>query len=117
MSRMGFKIIAIVEWDGAVYNANGLDIEELMAHRRETGSIVDFPEGENMDREAGSVSRMRRPAAGRERERDHFAQCASSPRDAFFAKARTDRRQPLPMRFWQKRKSSSFRTSWRTPAA
>ncbi len=52
MSRMGFKIIAIVEWDGAVYNASGLDIEKLFAHRRETGSIVDFPEGENMDREA-----------------------------------------------------------------
>src|SRR6202050_1825428 len=26
MSRAGFKIVCIVEWDGAVYNANGLDI-------------------------------------------------------------------------------------------
>jgi glutamate dehydrogenase (NAD(P)+) len=51
MSRAGFKIIAIVEWDGAVYNANGLDIERLFAHRRETGSILDFAEGENMDRD------------------------------------------------------------------
>ncbi|HYI92873.1 MAG TPA: Glu/Leu/Phe/Val dehydrogenase [Bryobacteraceae bacterium] len=51
MSRMGFKIIAIIEWDGAVYNAGGLDVEALFAHRRETGSIVDFPDGENMDRE------------------------------------------------------------------
>jgi glutamate dehydrogenase (NAD(P)+) len=51
MSRMGFRIVAIVEWDGAVYNAGGLDIEKLFQHRHETGSIVDFPEGENMDRE------------------------------------------------------------------
>ena len=51
MSRAGFKIVAIVEWDGAVYNPNGLDIERLFEHRRETGSILDFPEGENMDRE------------------------------------------------------------------
>ena len=50
MSRMGFKIVAVIEWDGAVYNSNGLDIESLMQHRRETGSIVDFAEGENIDR-------------------------------------------------------------------
>ncbi len=50
MKRAGFKIISIVEWDGAVYNPNGLDIEKLMAHRKETGSIVDFAEAENMDR-------------------------------------------------------------------
>jgi glutamate dehydrogenase (NAD(P)+) len=50
MSRMGFKIIAVIEWDGAVYNSHGLDIENLMQHRRETGSITDFAEGENIDR-------------------------------------------------------------------
>jgi glutamate dehydrogenase (NAD(P)+) len=50
MSRAGFRIIAIVEYDAAVYNANGLDIEALMEHRRETGSIADFPGGENVDR-------------------------------------------------------------------
>ena len=43
MAAQGFKIIAIVEYDGAVYNPNGLDIEALMAHRKETGSIADFP--------------------------------------------------------------------------
>ncbi len=51
MSRAGFKIIALIEYDGAVYNSNGLDIRALAEHRRHTGSIVDFPEAENMDRE------------------------------------------------------------------
>ena len=51
MSREGFRIVAIIEWDGAVYNPAGLDVEALMKHRKETGSITDFPDGENMDRD------------------------------------------------------------------
>jgi glutamate dehydrogenase (NAD(P)+) len=51
MANAGFKIIAIVEYDGAVYNAQGLDIAALSAHRKETGSIVNFAGGENIDRE------------------------------------------------------------------
>jgi len=50
MSRVGFKIIAIIEYDVAVVNKNGLDIERLMKHRADTGSIRDFPGAENMDR-------------------------------------------------------------------
>jgi glutamate dehydrogenase (NAD(P)+) len=51
MAEAGFRIISIIEWDGAVLNRNGLDIEALMQHRRETGSIRDFPGAETMDRE------------------------------------------------------------------
>ena len=42
MERAGFKMIAIVEYDGAVYNDKGLDIRALAAHRQKTGSVVDF---------------------------------------------------------------------------
>lgn len=48
MVRRGFKIVSIIEWDGAVYNANGLDIEALMEHRKETGSVLDFPGADNI---------------------------------------------------------------------
>src|SRR3954451_15385940 len=51
MARQGFRIMGIIEFDGAVCNPKGLDIEGLMKHRRETGSIVDFPEAENIDRD------------------------------------------------------------------
>jgi glutamate dehydrogenase (NAD(P)+) len=51
MARSGFKIISIVEYDGAVYNTKGLDIPALMKHRKGTGSILDFPGGENIDRD------------------------------------------------------------------
>jgi glutamate dehydrogenase (NAD(P)+) len=51
MARRGFKIVSIIEHDGAVYNGKGLDIELLMQHRNQTGSIVDFPMAETIDRE------------------------------------------------------------------
>ena len=51
MERAGFKVIAIVEYDGAVYNNQGLDIRALQEHRRKTGSVVDFAGGENLDRD------------------------------------------------------------------
>lgn len=50
MSRLGYRIICIVEYDGAVFNAAGLDIEALMEHRKETGSIRQFAGGEDMDK-------------------------------------------------------------------
>ena len=52
MARKGFKIVCIVEYDGAAYNARGLDIEALMQHKKDTGSILDFAGAENMDRNA-----------------------------------------------------------------
>ena len=51
MTRAGFKIICVVEYDGAVYNPNGLNIEGLMKHRHETGSITGFPEAEDIDKD------------------------------------------------------------------
>ena len=50
MSAQGFKIICIIEYDGAVYNPKGLDIAALEQHRQETGSITGFAGGEDMDR-------------------------------------------------------------------
>jgi glutamate dehydrogenase (NAD(P)+) len=50
MSAKGFKIICIIEYDGAVYNPQGLDIAALEKHRKETGSITGFSGGEDMDR-------------------------------------------------------------------
>jgi glutamate dehydrogenase (NAD(P)+) len=51
MSRAGFKIVCIVEYDGAVYNPHGLDVEKLMDHRRETGSIRGFAGSEDVDKD------------------------------------------------------------------
>ena len=49
MARAGFKIVCVIEWDGAVYNRHGIDPEALMKHRQETGSITGYPEAEAID--------------------------------------------------------------------
>jgi glutamate dehydrogenase (NAD(P)+) len=51
MARRGFRVVSIIEYDGAVYNPHGLNIEELMKHRLETGSIRDFAGGEDLDKD------------------------------------------------------------------
>ena len=49
MARAGYKIVCIIEFDGAVYNPHGLDIAALMEHRKETGSVVGFSGAEAID--------------------------------------------------------------------
>lgn len=39
----GAKIIAVAEFEGAIHNPKGLDIDKLVKHRAETGSILKFP--------------------------------------------------------------------------
>jgi glutamate dehydrogenase (NAD(P)+) len=51
MTERGFRIVGIIEYDGAVCNPKGLNIEALRKHRTETGSIVDFAGGETMDKQ------------------------------------------------------------------
>ena len=78
MARAGFKIICIIEYDGAVYNAHGLDIEALMKHRHDTGSITGFAEAEDIDREEALYTGLRSAAARRQGERHHLRQCRSA---------------------------------------
>ncbi len=47
----GYKIIGIAEYDGALFNANGLDISELLEHKARTGSIHSFAEAEAADKD------------------------------------------------------------------
>lgn len=39
----GVKIIGVAEFEGSIYAPEGLDMEALLAFRKETGSIVGFP--------------------------------------------------------------------------
>lgn len=45
----GMKIISVSEYEGAIYSADGIDVEALIRHRAQTGSILDFPGSENME--------------------------------------------------------------------
>lgn len=44
----GSKVVAIAEYEGAIFNANGLNEEEVFQHRKKTGSILNFPGATNL---------------------------------------------------------------------
>lgn len=44
----GSKVIAIAEYEGAIYSENGLNEEEVFQHRKKTGSILNFPGAQNL---------------------------------------------------------------------
>lgn len=44
----GAKVIALAEYEGAIYNVNGLNYEEVFQHRKKTGSILNFPGATNL---------------------------------------------------------------------
>ncbi|WP_143307631.1 Glu/Leu/Phe/Val family dehydrogenase [Chitinophaga vietnamensis] len=39
----GAKVICLIEWDGAIFNENGLNPDAVLKHKKETGSIINFP--------------------------------------------------------------------------
>jgi glutamate dehydrogenase (NAD(P)+) len=39
----GARITALAEYEGAIQSASGLDVDAVVRHRRETGSILGFP--------------------------------------------------------------------------
>jgi glutamate dehydrogenase (NAD(P)+) len=45
----GAKVIAIAEYEGAIYHADGLNEEEVFQHRKKTGSILNFPGATNIE--------------------------------------------------------------------
>ncbi len=50
----GAVIVGLIEYEGAISAPNGLHVEDVMAHRRETNSLLDFPGAENLEhRDAG----------------------------------------------------------------
>ncbi len=45
----GAKLVGLAEIEGAIYDPDGFDIDEVMAHRKETGSILDYEGAQNID--------------------------------------------------------------------
>jgi glutamate dehydrogenase (NAD(P)+) len=49
MHEAGYKIIGIIEVDGAIFNKKGIDMDALWAHREQNRNISGFPEAEKVD--------------------------------------------------------------------
>ena len=45
----GAKIIGLAEYEGAIYNSDGLNVDDVVSHRKETGSILNFPGAKNIE--------------------------------------------------------------------
>ena len=44
----GAKVIALAEYEGAIFNPAGLNEDEVFQHRKKTGSILNFPGATNL---------------------------------------------------------------------
>lgn len=50
-SRAGHDIVAVSDSKGGVYNSNGLDIQKLLEHKKETGSLSGFENSKEITNE------------------------------------------------------------------
>jgi len=46
----GAKVIALAEYEGAIYNEKGFNIDAVFEHRKKTGSILNFRGAKNFDK-------------------------------------------------------------------
>jgi glutamate dehydrogenase (NAD(P)+) len=44
----GAKIVAVSDSKGGIYNKQGLDPNKVLQHKMETGSVINFPQAENI---------------------------------------------------------------------
>ena len=51
----GAVLVGLAEYEGAIASAAGLDLEAVMAHRRETSSLLNFPGATNLARSADAL--------------------------------------------------------------
>ncbi|HTG98907.1 MAG TPA: Glu/Leu/Phe/Val dehydrogenase [Vicinamibacterales bacterium] len=51
LSKIGAKIVAVTDWKGGVYNANGLDVTKMLDYAKQHKTIDGFPGGETIENE------------------------------------------------------------------
>jgi glutamate dehydrogenase (NAD(P)+) len=49
MADDGYKIIGIAEWDGGLFNAGGINVDDLLEYRDRNKTVVGFPGAEAAD--------------------------------------------------------------------
>jgi glutamate dehydrogenase (NAD(P)+) len=51
----GASIVALAEYEGAIYNPKGLDVDAVVAHRKKTGSILNFAGAKNLKKSSEAL--------------------------------------------------------------
>ncbi|GMR10074.1 MAG: Glu/Leu/Phe/Val dehydrogenase [Anaerolineae bacterium] len=49
---VGLKVVAVSDSKGGIYSKDGLDYNDVLAHKQKTGSVIDFPGTESITNEA-----------------------------------------------------------------
>lgn len=55
MQEAGAVLVGLAEYEGAIANPDGLDFEAVVQHRRDSGSILDFPGARNLEASAEAL--------------------------------------------------------------
>jgi glutamate dehydrogenase (NAD(P)+) len=55
LQEAGAILVGLAEYEGAVHDPRGLDLEMVLAHRRDTGSILDYPGAANVQPSADAL--------------------------------------------------------------
>jgi len=51
----GADIVGLAEIEGAIYNPDGFDVDDVVDHRQSTGSILDYPGATNVETSAEAL--------------------------------------------------------------
>ena len=51
----GAIIVGLAEWEGAISNPNGFDVDAVVEHRKRTGSILGFPDAHNFTKNTDAL--------------------------------------------------------------
>jgi glutamate dehydrogenase (NAD(P)+) len=54
-SQHGAKVVALAEYEGAIYNDEGLDVDAVFQHRKATGSILNYPGAKNFEKSGDAL--------------------------------------------------------------
>ena len=57
LTQSGARLIGVGEYEGAIYNPEGMDLEQLVSHRKATGSVFDFDGAENIENSKDILAR------------------------------------------------------------
>ncbi len=55
LEEAGARLVGLAEYEGAIYNEAGLDLTSVVTHRKETGSILDYPGAVNIPNSADAL--------------------------------------------------------------
>ena len=75
MHEAGYKVMAISDIGGGIYNSNGLNIPEVLNYIRANKTLEGFTEADHVSNSEISRDRMRRACALCNRKSDHIGKC------------------------------------------